>query len=595
MEVDISPSVSYNLKDVIYDSYRLYNARFKDPVETNGFRKVFYRMAWVIYRTILMASDVDLKDLNLRSTNGRGIKTLQLVKLAVRNHLIRTGFGEFLDKVMAEMVWFGTCIAKRSDDKVYTVDLRNYITQPNIQDPQERYHAETVFMCYSDVESYKKDWKKAWDEIEAEWKAMQKRGESQFKIIEYWTVDKIDGEFHKVCKKYLDRSESRPEDYRDQSDWQPYLELDSFITPYKKKRTSKREIKALGEYEELFPYEQCDLFDATGRFLAFGTGELLSGLQEHYNEQFNTKRKKDILDLKGIFLHKRTSSSDSLTQEFLDNLETGSVLQMDMNEDLQRLVIDTKTGEFLNSVQKLEDIARQIMGVTASAAGEDLPSQTATEAVINKQQQQTTYDFVREKMHHFVVRLFQNGYFETIIDELDSNEMVSIVGDPKELQELDEFLVDNAVNDWANKELKKAKNANDVENIWAAADSEKEKLKEELRSEGDTRFSQFKKSLLKEAEYFIEFYMTNEGFDKNVKIQNLTTLKQDPNFTGSRKAIENEIMDLMDLNPSLYQKTEEEGKQEEQEKMMEGQQMTPPAPEMPQTNQEAMLQANTAQ
>ena len=594
MEVDIAPSVSYDLKDIIYDSYRLFNSKFVSPVEPNGFEKIYYPLAWKVYRTIIMSSDVDLKDLNMRSTNGKGIKVLQLVKMAVRNHLLRQNFGVFLDKVMSDMVWFGSCIAKRADDTVYTVDLRNYITQPNIQDPQERRHAETLYYTWDDIQSFKDDWEENWEEVEAEWERMQKRGESQFKIVEFWTWEEVDGEVHKVCKKYLDRSENDPESYRDQSEWQPYLELDMFVTPFKKRRTSKREIKKLGEWEELFPYEQADLFDAKGRFLAFGCGELLSGLQSHYNEQFNLKRKKDLLDLKGIFTHKYTANSNSLTQEFLDNLETGSILQMDKDEDLQRITIDTKTGEFLNNVQKLEEIAMQIMGVTASAAGEDLPSQTATEAVINKQQQQTTYDFVRERMHQFIVRLFQNGYFETIIDELDEKEAVAIIGDPKELQELDEFFIDNAVNNWATKELSKQNlSYEDIENIQVAAEAEKERLKEELKGKGDMRFAQLKKSILKNADYFIEFYVTNEGFDKNVKIQNLTQLKNDPMFTGSRRAVENEIMDTLNLNPSLFQKTEEEKKEEMQQQMMANQTAPTPAPEMPMNNQEALMDANS--
>ena len=80
---------------------------------------------------------------------------------------------------------------------------------------------------------------------------------------------------------------------------------------------------------------------------------------------------------------------------------------MDIGEDIQRLVIDTKTSEFIANVDKLYELMRLIMGVTAQGTGEEMPGSTsATGIKANFASQQTTYDFVRERMHHFITTMF---------------------------------------------------------------------------------------------------------------------------------------------------------------------------------------------
>jgi len=558
MQVQVSPDVSYSLRDVINESYRLYNSKFQNETDSTGFQKIFYNIIWIVYRTIIMASDIDLKDMQMHSLNGQKLPIVNILKMALRSFLNKVNFGKTIDNIMNQMVWFGTSLVKRCKGKLEQVDLRNYITEPHIKDPQMRSHAENVFYTYDQMAYYKDDFKEHWAEIEETWEVMQKGKENLFKVIEYWTWDEIDGKTHKVCIKYLDRSELDPKNFKDAEEWDTYLELDKFITPYKKKRDSKEMRDKLGEHEEMFPYEQADFFDCPGRWMGMGCAEILAGIQEHYNEQYNLKRKKDILDLKGIFVHKYTTTSNSLTQEFLDNIETGDVLSMDMTEDLQRLIIDTKTGEFTQTVDKLYEIARLLMGIQATSAGEDLPSQTATAAVINKQAQQTTYDFVREQMHHFLVKIFQDGYFEDISNEFTSQDIINVVGDPKELQALDQILIDNAVN----AEFERIKNETGMYPPAELYDQMKQQLAQQLQQMGDTRYPQIKKELMKNLEFFVEFFVTNEKFDKNIKIQNLIMMKQDPNFTGSREAVDAEIASLNDLNPAQFAKTDEERRRE---------------------------------
>ena len=586
MNVEVSPGVSYSLRDIINESYRLYNAKFESEDSSKGFQRIFYRMIWIIYRTIIMSSDIDTKDMNMRSLNGQGINTLALLKLAIRSHLNHTFFGRYLDKVLMELVWFGSSITKRVDGRVETVDLRNYITQANIKDPQQREHAEYIYMSYDEMLSHKEDWEENWSTIEAVWAKMQKQGLSNFTIIEYWTWIEKDGKNRKGCITYLDQSLAKPEDSRNTTDWSPYLELDKYVTPYSREYASERMQEKLGEKEDMFPYEQADFFDVPGRWLSAGCAELLSGIQEHYNEQFNLKRKKDILDLRGIFVHKYSNSSNSLTQEFLDNLETGSVVQMDINEDLQRVIIDTKTSEFIANVDKLYEIMRLIMGVTVQGTGEEMPGSTsATGVKANFASQMTTYDYVKERMNHFLTGLFMNGYFEDVVNEIDAEEMVAITGSPKDLAEMDQKLIKSAVSSRTEKrynQLKATRTDEDeegdvtleeVQQLQDLEDAEIRDLSQQFKVMGDTRWAEIKKSLLEGLKYTVEFFVNSEAFDKQAKLEQYRLMLSDPNFTGSRKSVEDAIFDLTNENPRQFDKSKEEQEQEvekaRQQMMME--------------------------
>ena len=583
MTVEVSPGVSYNVREVIDNSYRLYNAQFKDnPVEPSGFKNIFTRKMWVVYRTLIQGSDMDLKDFKVRSINGVRVRIVAMLRSMITSHLSRTFFNEFVDKVMAEMCWFGTSIVKRFDGTVDTVDLRNYITEPNIQDPQERKHLELCYYTYDQMLSYKDDWKDNWEDIETVWATMQKEGESQFKVLDFWTWETMDGKVHKVCKRYLDNTITEKDQFHNVSDWVPYIELDTFKTPYKKARTSKRLIEKLGKDEEMFPYEQFDLFKVFGRAIAMGCAELLAGCEEMYDELFNEKRKLTRKALMGVTVHtaiQGVNGLTQLTQDFLSNLTTGSVITLAPGETLTQEQIDTKGNDFDMMESKIYELMRQIIGITSQGTGEEMPASTsATQASINQQVANTVFDYTRERMHHGMKRLFNNGYGEDVINEMSEKEMIAIVGEPAMLEEFDKILVDNAINKWA----EDTKNATGMYPTEEEIAMNKDRVHQELMEMGDMRFPQFKKELIKDMEWMVEFEMTQEGLDYKLRSDAIIGMKNDPTSTKSKAKLEDELLSLQGLNPRQYDLSPEEKAQKEQEKMMQlqsqGAMMQSPSP-----------------
>lgn len=555
-DIQVSDGVSYSMRDVNEESLRLYNGQFKSgKVEPSGFIRTFMRKAFVVYRTLIQGSDIDLKNMNIRSTNGVKVRFTALMRMAFMSHLERSMFGELMDKILAEMCWFGSSIVKRADGEVDTVDLRNYITETNIQDPQKRRHLEMCYYSYDKMQSHKEDWKDNWSEIENVWEEMQKENESQFKVLEFWTFD---DEGKKICVKALDRTITEKNKANNPSDWTPYVQLDTFTTPYKKRRKSKRMREKLGEYELIFPYNQFDLFKVFGRQQAMGVGELLADISIVYNTVFNTTIKNVQKASLGVNVHTAIQGVNGLSellQENISNLLEGGVISLAPGETLDTMKIDTRLQDFTAMEEKLYEIMRQLIGITAQGTGEEMPASTsATQASINHQVAQTVFDFTRERFHHGMKRLFNDGYDQDIWDEIDENELTAIIGDPTQLEELDKFLIDNAMYKWATS----IKEATGMYPTQEEYDMNREQVHQELMAQGDMRFPAIKKKIANDMEYLISFDITQEAFDYKARYEALTRMKNDPNSTKSKAKIEDEILTLQGLNPRQYDLTPEE-------------------------------------
>jgi hypothetical protein len=561
-QVNVTDEVQYNLRDVIDENYRLYNSRFQESTDSTGLEKIFFNIGWILYRTVFFSSDIDQKDLQMRAQNPNAVPVVGLLRMAVENYLSRLHFGKTIDDIRAYMIAHGTAITKVAHGEPKLVELKNIVRPAHVENLQESGIAEKVFYTYEEMNVINLD-EYAEYKVRDLWTKMQKEGQYLFPVYEYWHTFEINGKIHKGCKRYLDCTLLPPEGHdNNKSSWDPYVYLDSFKTPYKKRRTSRALIKKYGEWEEIFPYKQVNFIDCPGRWMGFGVFELIKGLQIYYNEKWHLYRKKDILDLRGIFKHKKGSSNASLEQRFMDAMETGAFVDLEQDEDIERLIMDMKTGEFVASVDKIMEMARQLIGVTSQGVGQEMPSTTtATVGVLNQKAQQTTYDYVIERMSHFLTELFEDFYMATILEEISEEEMFQIIGDPSELRELDKKLIDNLVNEQAH--LFKAQYG--FYPTAEVVDGWKEQMMSQQEGFGDMRFAELKADVIKALPFTVQFYVNNERFDKAVMIQNLTQMMQNPNFTGSREKLDEAILDLIGLSGRQFRKTKQEQEAELQQ------------------------------
>ena len=566
--VEVSDGITYSMRDINDENYRLYNRKLNGAeYEASGFRNIFLPKMWVVYRTLVQNSDIDLKHLNTRITNGQRPHIYTLLKMWYQAHLSLNEFGEKLDEILEIMAWFGSAIIKRCDGNVFVVDWRNYITEPNNPDPQTRSHAEILYKTKEQIDSY--NWEN--EDIETLWDFMKEKNEHLFKLLEFWTFD---DEGYKICIKAIDRTISKPDDFHSMDEWTPYIITDVFISPYERRRRNHRERKSLGEYERMFPYTQFDLFKSFGRTQGLGCGELLGGLEDIYCELFNNKRKADKKALMGITIHNAItgeSGLSQLSQEFISNLMEGAVITLAPGESVNNFPFDTRAQDFQIMEDKIYELMRQIMGVSAQGTGEELPSATsATQAQINENNAQTVYNYVRERMHHGIKKLFHDGYSQDIVKEMDEEGIISVIGDPAQLEAIDEFYTRNAMNKWAFEVKQKTSKFPEQEEFSLIQES----LRKNLRKFGSTRFTEFKKDIIDGIDYVIEFEITDETFDAIGRSQALMAIKADPTSSKSKAKIEDQLLLMQNLNPRDFDKTPQEI---EAEQAMAEQQQTMPA------------------
>lgn len=567
--VKITEDISYSIYDVLRTNRRLYHAVFKDPTEPSGFKKLFIRIGYIVFDTLYRNTDIDTKDVNLKNGNNRAIPIVGMLGGAVRSHLIRTGFGEFINEVRQVGLSDGSCLVKYVNGKLEQVDLLNVVKEPYLNDLQEGSVAERMFWTWDDILAMKEEIPaETWGMLEQLHEKKEEQNDSTYIGYEMWTRGMFknpqgDEKYGKGCIKYIDFGEFVPSIQgvvTNPENWEPQQELYRFRTPYKRKRQSELEKQRLGEWEEIYPYRQWDVVKVRGRAIGFGPFELTAGLQEYTNELYNTNRKAQQLANRGIMVHKKGINSNSLTQEFINSLDVGGVISLDNDEDISRLNVTAFTADVITSADKLFEFARMITGTTAIGTGEGLPASTpATIGAINAKTAQTTYDVVIESLSLFISGIFNDFYLAEILRELTARELVDITGDPSDLKELDAFLVDNFVYNEAERYKEQTGMYPDEEQV----DAERERLRQAMGTMKGTRWASLRELVIDKLDFIATVVVNNEAYDRNVTVQNIQAMLADPNLTLSRRKLEMEKVSLMGLDPKQFEKSPEEIKQEQ--------------------------------
>ena len=543
--LQITGDVSYSMREVLEDNFRLINGIFKTSNYADGTKKLFYNFVLAFSNMIYRSTDIDTKDINIRSTNGKHIEIVALLKGALKAYLKDSKFAQKLNDFRRDLIREGHLIVKDVEGEVKKVNLLNVIIPPHVASLQDSGLIEATYLTWEEMQVFKDSPK--WKEIKEVWKEMQAQGEVYFTVYEHWKIDEFEDEKGKKvedkgCVFYLDTSIIATDEVKLQSDYKPDIEIDRIIS-YKKVKGKR-----------VYPYKEAKFVEISGRYWGLGVAELISALQEDYNEKMNFKRKFDRLQLRGILVHTKSEDRNrakAITQEFLNNLDTGVAVEIENDEKLERLNLGSTTFDTIAMLDKLFELMRIIIGVTQQATGEHSPATTtATVGMINQQAAQTTYDVVTEVQSIFLTDLFNDFLIKDIVEDLTKKKVIQISGSERELKELDRFFITNLV-------YQQAQEA-PIQPTEEEVKMEIERLMEEQARKGTVRFAEIKNLLLKDIEYVVDFYVNNEAFDKQTTIVNLREMARDPLYTGSRIALYNEIRDLIGLSGERYEKTKEE-------------------------------------
>jgi len=570
MQVTIVPGAYYNIGNVISDVFRAVNSQFLTSTWSDGMPKEFFDVSKVMAINIKHGTDLDTKNISIEAENQQAIGVVGVLKPIIQNHLKVEDYASLLNSVRDELVDFGHVILKKTSEGTETVDLRNVVRPAHILDVQKGGLIEKHEWTYSDMLQRKSKFDK-WEEVETLWEKMKTQGLSTFQVYEHWLIDDFDGQVTKGVIMSLDREIMKPEEGSEPSDWDTTVELSRTKTPYtkpiadirKKKELEKSGFLIDGE-EPLYPYEDIRFVTVKGRWLGAGVYEITAPVRRAYNRTLNVKLRYDEIQTKGTFLHTKGINGKSLTQEAINALESTGVVDLQNGAQLEQLKIQSLTNEFINSADKFFEFARQLLGLTAQGTGEDLPANMpATTAVINDKRAKTLFDSILETQGIAWRNWFSDFELDDILDNLSAKKWAKIQGSEEDLIEV--------ITPFAIKYLKMDQRFQNMvslgrelkimEAVQPAIDKvQKELVKDNIMN--GTAFVAFKKSFLKNAQFFIDFVITNEASDKQAEMTNLELMKQsamtNPASGLSPKKIEAEQLGKMSLDIKRFEKSEEE-------------------------------------
>ena len=368
--VQIGSHVTYKQREIIDKNNQMRNGQYEDKYFDDGeTEKLYYNVIFGFAQTLKRGSRLKLSEFSASSVNGKLLKMVDIVRMGLRHFLRYNGFNEKKEEVLDELVDMGHVVAKVVDGENTVVDLRNLVFKPNAKTLKEEGCAERIFLTYEEAKAEYGE-TEHWTEINEFYEGMPEEDKPFIPFIEYWTIDEFEvkgkKEITKGCIKYLDRSDQAPDENKTPDDWEPYLELDRFVSPHKVPTRNKRERRLFGKEKLVFPYDEERLVRIPGRYLGAGVYELCRPSQEDYNEKRNTKRKFDRLALRGILVHKvgqlrDETDGEALTQEFLKRMDTGSALKIFSDEELTRLNMGSTTPDTVAMTNDLFEFMRFLL------------------------------------------------------------------------------------------------------------------------------------------------------------------------------------------------------------------------------------------
>jgi len=586
--VNITPEVQYSIKDVIRRDKRLQNGKYEEAYFPDGDEKPFMRMIWILARSAKQNTDFDTRNFDAVARNTESVPRVGLFKLGLRNYMNYSGYANFLNSSGDKLIDDGHVILKKCDDgKPKEVDLLRIVRPAHISNFDAGI-AEEVNYTFNDILAYRDNISdEDWETIEALEDKYQEGESTQFVVWEYYKWEDFLGKRTITCTLSLDTKGSTPTDPN--PDGGLFIELDKFETPFFEEIESKAELKKLrksgiaqGNKKPTFPYVEKALFKIEGRWKGMGYYELLAAHQEVYNTTWLQKIRHDEQRRNGTLIYKKSSSDKDtmLTREWLDNIDTGGIFPIWNDEDVSSLKMESMTGEFILSLDKIFEIARLLSGVTPQRSGEDVSQSTATGVLRDEKVAESTFAYIKERKELMYKELFEKFEFDSIRDDMTEEDAVALLGDRDELIKiLKPFVVERIRTGFKDAQLtpEGRRILEQLSNFGPEIPPEVENsLVTELTSQllaGDTVFAAFMKDMFKDIKLRMQFFSYEENFNKDFELKQLqetiNTLVSLPNSKLSVDNIIRKKLELLNNRITGIEKSEEEIAEDQRRAMLE--------------------------
>ena len=566
--IDITDDVSYTMRNEIKSARKNFYGKFIKETDTaTNLDKIFVPLTEWSVETMVKNVDLDTRHIQIKAPNASSVGIASVFRMILQNFMKKIKFGELLNDIQRRTIIDGTCVVKvtnkysrehkRKMVNVSIVDLLNFFIDPAARSIQESSAViEMNLITKEELNRYRGKWDNleyvqpistGYLGTEAAASGFTKQEVPLIDIYERWGL---------IDKSWATKREE------DKGKWVEGLIIASGIN------SAPVIHKIMLNDKGVRPYEECWMKRTPSRWHGRGIPEILKGLQLYLNSIVNIRRNNALLLQNGIF---KVRKGAGITQQSLTSLKAGGAIPVDNMDDIEEL----RTGDIKASSYQ-DEMAIYVMAERVTGTKE-LPSNTSMEpttAVIQERDVKSAANMVQENLGLFLQRLFKRHIIPLLIDSLEDREVIRITGNPEDIEEFDNNIIDYflglAILDYYKKYGIYPKDQE--------IEAEREKAKKKLSKMGVDRFLEIWKENF-DVDFDIDIDITAEEFDKAVMAKQLNDLlfaySKLPGTNLDVNAVMRAVLDLLGLpGNQLINKNQPA-------QVLQGQELATPGKEIP--------------
>jgi len=537
---------------IINKARKNYLGKFdKEYDEVTKRKKIFFPVTEDMVEVVTQNIDLDSADINIRATNPNGFSAALILRYLVGYFMRRNYFGEILNELLRQFCIDGTIVLKiiKNFDpflkkqliKTPIPDITNFFI-----DPSERNIQEAGAVIERNVIKLSEAKKYDWDNLE------YIKGETEVsRLLTNYRNINVQVPYVEIYERWGDLPlwciTGKEED---KDTWVPTVAIVSNI--YSNPVVHKIKLNKTG----IKPYEECRFRKVFGRWHGRGVGEITMDLQSYINEIVNLRLNQSRIAQLGLFKFRKGSG---ITQQLLSSLVSGGGIPVTRMDDIQELRIsDIKPSSYRDQLEAYTQVQR-VTGGWQIGKGETLPADLpATTAVLQERGMRTGYSLLQENLGMFLSRVFEKHIIPLLLETISEEEIISIIGSPKDLKEIDESFINYQLNRAILNSYTKGKGfppADYIEHL-------RKIYQENLKAFNKTRYFKVEKGFLKNWQYEVEVFVTGESFNKAVMVNQLNNMlmaySRIPGANLDVDALMKEILDLMGLSGARFLRKQDE-------------------------------------
>lgn len=512
----VTDKVAFNMRNMIKTFRKNYWGIFDEPKDPKtGRDKIWPPLSETMVENVVKNIDLDTKDMNFRSEDGRLGYLNNVVKYKVRNELDDMNFGEALDEGERQLAIDGTLVWKtfKQGNKIIrqTIDLLNFYIDPTAESIDSTPFVIERGVLTLDEFKLMDGWKNKEDVLTTD--NLHKTDteltqDNTVKMVEVWEL------WGKIPKYFITNKKKDTD----------YVEGHLVVT---KNQWHLIEINK----EKIKPYEECRYQKVSGRWYGRGICEKVMWLQAWLNITVNIRIVRSFLTQMGLFKIKKSSG---VTPQMMSRLSVNGAVVVNSMDDIENFVINDVSATAYNEENVINDWAMKQTSAYEAVTGEQMPSTTtATNGAIISRAGMSQFVLIKEGIGMFLQRWVKRQLMPRM--SLKAGDIIKIYGkNSTDFKDIDSELAEAKLAIW----LKSNPNATYDEILAQQAEIDN------YLATNNSRYIIADENVPLD-KFDVTVYVTNEEIDKGIMMQNLTSvLQMAPEY---KEQVLGRIFDLMGL------------------------------------------------